>query len=127
MSGPRYDGHAIGACIAQLADLVDEAKRFSFLGGHNGAGGGPIQSIEGIGTRLCVSLDNLTSELNIISQTLNRLINSLEGLPSLKRPMVLMKEEAGGRFASAPVASKKDGDTSTPDASDGVHVERGRQ
>ena len=127
MSGPRFDGHAIGVCVAQLADLVDEAKSFSFLGGHNGGGGGPIQSIEKIGARICVSLDNLTSELNVISQSLNRFIDSLEGLPSGERPMVLMKEEPCGRFAGAPVASKKDGDTSTPNMSDGMHADRGLQ
>lgn len=127
MSGPRFDGHAIGVCVAQLADFIDEAKGFSFLGEQNGGAGGPIQSIEKIGSRLCVSLDNLTSELNVTSQTLNRLVDSLEGLPPAERPMVLMNEETGRRFGGASMTGKKDGETSAPDVPDGVHADRGLQ
>ena len=68
-----------------------------------------------------MSLDNLSTQLDISSQTLNRFIDSVECLPTIKSPVVLMKKEPGKRGAGPSAPSEEDWDCSTPNMPDSRH------
>ena len=101
MGGPNGDPHPAVSAFAEVADLLDQAKRLSLFWGQNGGGGSPIQSLENLGRNLCASLDNLSTQLNIASQAINRFVDSVECLPPVEYPVVLMKKETGKRGAGS--------------------------
>ena len=120
-SGPHNDPHAIASMFADVANVIDQAKRFSLFWGQNGGGGSPIQSLENLGRDLCASLNNLARQIDVASQTLNRLIDSQECLPSGEAPVVLMEKEAGKRRAGSSASSKEDRNRGAPDMPDSMH------
>ena len=119
--GEDHNPHPAVAAVAEVANLLDEAKRLSLFRGNYGGGGFAIQSLEKLGRDLCTSLDNLSRQIDVASQTLNRFIDSQECLPPVEVPVVLMKEESGERRTSSNTPSKKDRNRSTPDVADCMH------
>ena len=49
VSGPHSDPHAAVSDFAEVANIIDQAKRLSLFWGQNGGGGSPIQSLENLG------------------------------------------------------------------------------
>jgi hypothetical protein len=121
LSGPNSDPHAIVSALAEIENILNQAKSFSLFWGQNNGGGSPIQRLENVASNLCASIDNLSTQLDIVSQTLNRFIDSVECLPSVEAPVILMKKETGKRGAGSSAAGKKDRDSSTPDMPDSMH------
>ena len=101
MSGPNSDLHAACAALAEIADILYQTKLLSLFWGQNGGGGAPVQSLEKFGGHSCASLNNLSTQLNITSQALNRFIDSVQRLPLVESPVILMKKEPGKRGAGS--------------------------
>ena len=121
VGGPNSDFHVAVAAFAEVADILDQAKRLSLFWGQNGGGGSPVQSLEKLGRNLCASLDNLSTQLNVASQALDRLIDSVERFPPVESPVVLMKKEASKRGAGSSASSKEDRNRGAPDMPDSMH------
>ena len=106
----------------RLQTSSTKPNALALSGGTTAAGGGgPIQSLEKLGGNLCASLDNLSAQLNIASQTLNSFIDSVECLRFGEGPVVLMKKEPGKRDAGSCASSEEDRDRAAPDMSDSMH------
>ena len=116
------DFHAIATNLRQITNLIDEAKRLGLLGGQNGWFGSPIESTQDLLGRLCARLENVSGQLDVTAKALNRLLDSVERLTSVEAPIVLVKEEAAERCAGSHMAGQEDRHSSTPDMSDGMHM-----
>jgi hypothetical protein len=119
---PDGDIHSIESGLAELANIVDNAKCLGLLRLNNSGGGASIQRLQNILGDLCSRLDDLSRKIDITFQSLDGLINTMQGLPIRKAPIVLMEKEAGEGSTCPPCSSKKDREGGAADMSDAVHM-----
>jgi hypothetical protein len=120
--GANLDLHAISSSLAQLANLVHEAKCLSRLGLQDDRGGAPGESVQNVIVSLRTALDNLSGKLDIVLQALNGFQDSVERLTLAKTPIILVEEEARERSACAPLSGEKYRHGGTANVADGVNV-----
>src|SRR5271168_71588 len=87
-SGGNADWHSVARGIGQLADLINETKVLGLHRVQYGGCGSPVQRIEDIGASLCSRLNDLSGKVDIATQALNRLVDTVERLIGGKAPIV---------------------------------------
>ena len=92
------------------------------MGFDNHGGGAAIQRTESILRDICARLDNLSRHIDVASEALNRLVDTMERLSLCETPIILVKKETRERAACPLRASEKDRDGRASDMSHPMHV-----
>ena len=115
-----------GDRLRRIANALDESIPYSVAAGNYGGTGAAVQAIEDLRRQLCPLLHDLSSKIDIISETTDRLAHALERLPFGEAPIVFMEKEPSKRGASPFIRGQKDGIAGASNMSDCVDTKTNR-